>query len=424
MRKKLPIRLFGLLALLCIPRLAFCCFEYNSFTATASGDQCSVNLAWSFNECGIAGTYYIEYSANNSPFNIIGSVSTPGINTGPDVLAYTDSYAHSPGSGSNTTSVEYRIVFVSGSSFSTYYSRVTFLSLGASSCTNNNVSRCNSLPSNLNISGPIVLCPPATGNYSLSSAIPTVWTISNSSFATLNVTDLGGGSSVTNSSTNEQTVTLATNVYGCLTLTKVIALGPQTAADIIGMDPNVIIPGGSTIGLSVNEQADDYTWSVDGGTILSGQDQSSISVLVDQCDPSQQAYNIFDAHVSLQNTCGTGNTFTKTAYVQCNGGIVPQTSKSTLFMGSADLFENNTASRFSIFPNPAKRTVHISLSPDSIDITHAIMRLMDILGHPLKKISNLSSINSIDISNLASGIYIIEISDGKKRIVKKLVKNL
>jgi hypothetical protein len=121
MRKKLPIRLSGLIALLCIPHLAFCCFEYNSFTAMASTDQCSVNLTWSFNECGIAGTYYIEYSANSSPFNIIGSISTAGINTGPDVLTYTDSYAHLPGSGNNATAVEYRIVFVSGSSFSTYY---------------------------------------------------------------------------------------------------------------------------------------------------------------------------------------------------------------------------------------------------------------------------------------------------------------
>jgi len=76
--------------------------------------------------------------------------------------------------------------------------------------------------------------------------------------------------------------------------------------------------------------------------------------------------------------------------------------------------EDNVFVNFILFPNPAKERIHIS-SQETIKSS----RVYDILGNIIKETSGL---NSIDISNLSSGVYFIEVSTDTGRSIHKFIK--
>lgn len=71
---------------------------------------------------------------------------------------------------------------------------------------------------------------------------------------------------------------------------------------------------------------------------------------------------------------------------------------------------------FQIYPNPAKNMLNINLQriPNSI-------KIIDTSGKCNKVYYNLNTKNSLDISNLKSGIYFVEINFKKETIIKKLI---
>ncbi|MDD2385654.1 MAG: T9SS type A sorting domain-containing protein [Bacteroidales bacterium] len=69
-----------------------------------------------------------------------------------------------------------------------------------------------------------------------------------------------------------------------------------------------------------------------------------------------------------------------------------------------------------IYPNPAKNQISVSAGKD------AELKIYNCLGS-LLRVVNLENHNSLDISNLANGIYIFRIMDGEKSIDKKVVIN-
>ena len=76
--------------------------------------------------------------------------------------------------------------------------------------------------------------------------------------------------------------------------------------------------------------------------------------------------------------------------------------------------EDNVFPNFVLFPNPAKEIIRISSQA-----TIKSSRIYNILGNIIKEISAL---NSIDISNLPSGIYFIEVNTETGSSIQKFIK--
>ena len=77
------------------------------------------------------------------------------------------------------------------------------------------------------------------------------------------------------------------------------------------------------------------------------------------------------------------------------------------------------AEELTIFPNPANESINISFLKNIYD-NHNI-KLFNTLGICLIDKFTSGTTNKIDISNLTSGIYIIEISSGQSTISKKII---
>lgn len=133
---------------------------------------------------------------------------------------------------------------------------------------------------------------------------------------------------------------------------------------------------------------------------------------------------IFERYVYLN-----GNNNTHTVFIKVVGGdhewySIPQndmdytTEIYKFFTGTMDFsVETETIlakSGILIYPNPAKNQISISAGKD------AKLKIYNCLGS-LLRVVDLESHSSLDISNLANGIYVFRITDGKKSIDKKVV---
>lgn len=83
---------------------------------------------------------------------------------------------------------------------------------------------------------------------------------------------------------------------------------------------------------------------------------------------------------------------------------------------AAGLTETTETSRFALYPNPVESELNVSLA-ESNGYTY---KIINTLGQQLS--SGKLSENAIDVSKLNTGIYIIELINGDKKIVKKFAK--
>ena len=91
------------------------------------------------------------------------------------------------------------------------------------------------------------------------------------------------------------------------------------------------------------------------------------------------------------------------------GGIVGKRGISGSSLGS-----ENTI----IFPNPA--THFISIDRINFSDGNIQFNISDISGKEVVQIPHLIK-NTVDVSNLSSGLYFVNIDDGKQKITKKLI---
>jgi len=104
------------------------------------------------------------------------------------------------------------------------------------------------------------------------------------------------------------------------------------------------------------------------------------------------------------------------SYPESFGGQEVDNIGSTNPTGNTASVDEVFSSQFSVFPNPAKNTLNIS-SKVSIDKAE----VFNLIGK--KVISNSkSSNNSIDISNLSKGIYILKLTSGDSVATRKIIK--
>jgi hypothetical protein len=78
---------------------------------------------------------------------------------------------------------------------------------------------------------------------------------------------------------------------------------------------------------------------------------------------------------------------------------------------------DNFLSQLSVYPNPTKDIVTIKM-PSNIEVVS--MKLFDVLGNLVKKNANTTR---LDVSNLSSGLYLLDITTTVGSITKKIVRN-
>jgi len=83
---------------------------------------------------------------------------------------------------------------------------------------------------------------------------------------------------------------------------------------------------------------------------------------------------------------------------------------------AAGLVETNETARFALYPNPVVDELNVSLA----DNTGYTFRITNTLGQQVS--SGALSGNPIDVRTLKTGLYVIELNNGAKRIVKKFAK--
>jgi len=97
------------------------------------------------------------------------------------------------------------------------------------------------------------------------------------------------------------------------------------------------------------------------------------------------------------------------------GKITPFTTANCTVLGIEDnIFEK----QLNVYPNPIKNSLHINTGlAETVNI-----KIYTILGEILfdKKITNTTTINT---QHFKQGIYLVEMTSGNKKIIKKLIKN-
>jgi hypothetical protein len=87
---------------------------------------------------------------------------------------------------------------------------------------------------------------------------------------------------------------------------------------------------------------------------------------------------------------------------------------------SLGVHENSTTT-FSMFPNPTKGIINVKLSDNTQGKT--TMSLFDIQGRSIVTKSAGSLNETIDISHLQDGVYMLSVENGNQKTTKKIVLN-
>jgi hypothetical protein len=94
------------------------------------------------------------------------------------------------------------------------------------------------------------------------------------------------------------------------------------------------------------------------------------------------------------------------------------TLKAIFGCGCGDNINQLSANKISIYPNPANDKITIQNLDEN---TSNSIEIFDISG-PVVINQTIQKDNSIDVSNLASGLYIVKVSNSSGALVSKLIK--
>jgi hypothetical protein len=269
----------------------------------------------------------------------------------------------------------------------------------------------------MSINGSLAFC---TGNqnYTINNLpcnASVVWEVTPSGIASPSCTSCN---STTLTQTGNGIITLKATITACgnnTVITENIQIGHPVVTAIIGMTHTGTILGGITLNLSVAESATSYSWSVAGGTIQGSSTGQSVSVKVNNCNPDYLQFIYFNADVTLQNSCGTGDLYGEWVYAECTDLGEPERSNP-----HNPKITDAAIINLSIFPNPAKNTLYVTIP--NTKLSRPVITIYDIYGKQMIKLTSPSQINVINISNWAQGTYIVKIDDGKKTTIRKIIK--
>jgi Secretion system C-terminal sorting domain len=123
-------------------------------------------------------------------------------------------------------------------------------------------------------------------------------------------------------------------------------------------------------------------------------------------------------YATLDNTPGVGTNFYRLKQIDVDGRFAFSPIVSVRFTKSE-------LAGFSFFPNPAQDVLKINVGIVENEI--ASIKLINVLGQTIVSQSvrkaTSSSVINVDISKVASGTYFLEITDGAKKTIEKVVIN-
>lgn len=124
-----------------------------------------------------------------------------------------------------------------------------------------------------------------------------------------------------------------------------------------------------------------------------------------------------------QNSCGWSPYYSGGVSVNdCDGGMEPYSIKPPkVTEDNTSLIESQTIIKTDVFPNPANKVLHVTIG--SSKLVNTFIKIYDLTGKQIKKVMPTSQTTEINITNLANGVYIIEIFDGIKSTIKKIIRN-
>jgi len=279
------------------------------------------------------------------------------------------------------------------------------------------------------------ICGPTSYTYSVPSGSGLTFTSNGSQSLTTSATSVGLSVSGSAPSADVPVSVVAnypTGSSGAVSYNMHIGV-PTTPANISGSQGAQYCPGSYFDAYAQPNSNDATSWlwgvsftysSANGLAGGQGQQMATIS-LPGGYTYSYEGQEVDEFLIDLQgvNSCGTSSWVATMAgeIVSCDGGGGTGTSAGRK---TDSAFSNGfvTKKTLSVYPNPAASAVYIAL-PDSINLRTATITLSDIHGRQLQKLVTLSSTNMIPLSGLASGIYFVEIYDGRKVLsVQKVVK--
>ena len=231
---------------------------------------------------------------------------------------------------------------------------------------------------------------------------------------------LGNGTKITNSSNNPKAFTgLAGNTFydvyvqdTCLGFGNSYWVGPFTFYGDVCLTPNALsatnITNNSAI-LTWNALSAaifDIEWGLPGFTPGTGIPVTGVA------NPyaltglgANTAYSYF-----VRSVCGTSN---NSSY---NGPFTFTTTSTT-----TGLQEKNTSNSILIYPNPTNGLLTINMDQKNENVSITILNVIgDIVFEEIIS-NNSNSIKTIDLSNKAKGVYLINFKNGTNHTVKKIV---
>ncbi|MCA0428966.1 MAG: T9SS type A sorting domain-containing protein [Bacteroidetes bacterium] len=130
-------------------------------------------------------------------------------------------------------------------------------------------------------------------------------------------------------------------------------------------------------------------------------------------------------------TSATNMTPPNTLYSQPIAGGAPSVQNSSLgFLGIKAMFQGTCTStptgisevknnivNLNLYPNPAKDILTVSIA----NVDNATIDVINALGQVVLTVKNATETNTVNIANLAKGVYFVTVSNGQQKSTQKLV---
>ncbi len=140
--------------------------------------------------------------------------------------------------------------------------------------------------------------------------------------------------------------------------------------------------------------------------------------LADSTNDEPNSHGFIAYKIKPKDNVVIGDTFYNTAdiFFDFNPEITTNTVATTVVQENLSV-DNFEISSFVMFPNPAKKQLNISGKTMLETVT-----ILDVNGRVLKTIHNSTNNIQINITDLSSGVYFVQIDSGQQKEVKKFVK--
>ncbi|MEY5048795.1 MAG: hypothetical protein RLZZ175_2154 [Bacteroidota bacterium] len=133
---------------------------------------------------------------------------------------------------------------------------------------------------------------------------------------------------------------------------------------------------------------------------------AKVSFYVDEILVGENTKSPFDFKVA---NLTVGKHKIKVIATDNNGGVSKATIVTIEVVGELTAIENSTKTNLNLYPNPTSGIIQISQNVDNVEV-------YNVLGNKELSVSN---VNTIDLSNLENGVYLVKIANTVYKVIKE-----